>query len=417
MATNFPNQLDNLQNPVSTDLLNSPDHAKQHQDVNDAVEALQSKVGVSGSTNQSTIDYRIVQLESKPDPILGAVEWTANHTLLPGGENTRYLAGDIVYDGGNVYVAKFDNESLPTSNTQYWNLLGQGNRLNIDGRDIPNITYDQLSNKPEAPTLVNATPTQYGTVFGVTNTGEYTSNSALGYNALSDGSQQLEMFKHRESVALGRDALSSFANSQRQANVAIGNKSLLSFTQGTGNIAVGYQSARNLQGADFHISIGYNAANNLTLGSNNITIGSNSTTSGPFVSNEITLGDSQINRFRIPGLGIDWTPSNTPNPSISIINVSDPSYNLSESNSNKWINANGTVEQDFVVMTVSELKVGSQIIIYSNNLNTVSISAGSGVTIQSVGETEDNPLLRTKYSAALLVYQGSQTWSVVGDIV
>lgn len=65
-----------------------------------------------------------------------APQWTVNHTLADG---TRYLAGDVVWDNGNIFVAKYDNESLPTSNTTYWQNLGSGNRLNIDGRDIPNI--------------------------------------------------------------------------------------------------------------------------------------------------------------------------------------------------------------------------------------------------------------------------------------
>ncbi len=103
-------------------------------------------------------------LSNKPNIALGAVQWTANHTLLPGGENTRYLAGDIVYDGGNIYVANFDNESLPTTNTEYWSLIGSGKRLNIDGRDIPNITYDQLNGKPTIPSLEGyATETYVGT--------------------------------------------------------------------------------------------------------------------------------------------------------------------------------------------------------------------------------------------------------------
>jgi hypothetical protein len=103
-------------------------------------------------------------LSNKPNIALGAVQWTANHYLLPGGENTRYLAGDIVYDGGNIYVANFDNESLPTTNTQYWSLVGSGKRLNIDGRDVPNITYDQLNGKPTIPDLTGyATETYVGT--------------------------------------------------------------------------------------------------------------------------------------------------------------------------------------------------------------------------------------------------------------
>lgn len=107
-----------------------------------------------------------------------AVQWTANHYQLEGGANTRYLAGDVVYYGGNLYVANFDNESLPTTNTQYWTNIGTGNRLNIDGRDIPNIlwdnilqkptlfsgSYDDLTNKPTIPSLTGyATETYVNT--------------------------------------------------------------------------------------------------------------------------------------------------------------------------------------------------------------------------------------------------------------
>ena len=93
-----------------------------------------------------------------------AVQWTANHYQLEGGANTRYLAGDIVYDGGSIFVANFDNESLPTTNTQYWTSLGSGNRLNIDGRDIPNIIWDNILQKPTIPSLTGyATETYVNT--------------------------------------------------------------------------------------------------------------------------------------------------------------------------------------------------------------------------------------------------------------
>jgi hypothetical protein len=72
-----------------------------------------------------------------------AVEWTVNHTLADG---TRYLAGDLVYFSGKVYKANYDNESLPVTNTLYWTDLGPGYRLNIDGRDIPNIPQVDVSN-------------------------------------------------------------------------------------------------------------------------------------------------------------------------------------------------------------------------------------------------------------------------------
>jgi hypothetical protein len=102
-------------------------------------------------------------LTDKPSIALGAVKWTANHYLLPGGENTRYLAGDIVWDGGNIYVANYDNESLPTSSTLYWTNIGSGNRLNIDGRDIPNILWDNILEKPTIPSLTGYATETYVT--------------------------------------------------------------------------------------------------------------------------------------------------------------------------------------------------------------------------------------------------------------
>ena len=62
MATNFPTSLDALTNPTATDALTSPSHADQHADANDAIEALQAKVGVNGSAVTTSLDYKV----SKP---------------------------------------------------------------------------------------------------------------------------------------------------------------------------------------------------------------------------------------------------------------------------------------------------------------------------------------------------------------
>lgn len=46
MASTFPTSLDTFTNPISTSLLTSPSHAQQHADINDAVEALETKVAI-----------------------------------------------------------------------------------------------------------------------------------------------------------------------------------------------------------------------------------------------------------------------------------------------------------------------------------------------------------------------------------
>jgi hypothetical protein len=64
MATNFPASLDTLTNPTSSDSLSSPSHSAQHANVNDAIEALQAKVGVDSSAVTTSLDYKVAQLEA-----------------------------------------------------------------------------------------------------------------------------------------------------------------------------------------------------------------------------------------------------------------------------------------------------------------------------------------------------------------
>ncbi len=62
MASDFPNSLDNFQNPVSGTLLNASGslrHSVQHTNINDSMEAVQSRIGVTGSTDPTTIDFQL----------------------------------------------------------------------------------------------------------------------------------------------------------------------------------------------------------------------------------------------------------------------------------------------------------------------------------------------------------------------
>lgn len=63
MTTNFPAGLDAFTNPSATDAMDSATvpHAAQHANLNDAVEALQAKVGVDGSAVTTSLDYKVAQ--------------------------------------------------------------------------------------------------------------------------------------------------------------------------------------------------------------------------------------------------------------------------------------------------------------------------------------------------------------------
>ena len=60
--TNFPSALDALVNPTPTSGMNAVSHSAQHTNANDAIEALQAKVGIDGSADTDSLDYKINNL-------------------------------------------------------------------------------------------------------------------------------------------------------------------------------------------------------------------------------------------------------------------------------------------------------------------------------------------------------------------
>jgi len=88
VATNFPTSLDSLTNPTSSDSLNSPSHSAQHANVNDAVEALQAKVGVDSSAVASSHDYKIAQLEAISHGKILQVVYGSTSTLATTSSTT-----------------------------------------------------------------------------------------------------------------------------------------------------------------------------------------------------------------------------------------------------------------------------------------------------------------------------------------
>ena len=65
MATNFPENLDSIVNPDATNPLSNPSHSEQHIFANTAIEALEAKVGIDGSTDPNSLDYKVSSLEEQ----------------------------------------------------------------------------------------------------------------------------------------------------------------------------------------------------------------------------------------------------------------------------------------------------------------------------------------------------------------
>ena len=85
-------------------------------------------------------------------------------------------------------------------------------------------------------------------------------------------------------------------------NTALGAEALKVSVTGVNNVATGYQAGVALTSGDSNVMVGYKAGDALTTGDNNIIIGKEAAASAVGVSNEITLGDTNITKFRVPGL-------------------------------------------------------------------------------------------------------------------
>jgi hypothetical protein len=111
MSTQYPASLDNFVNPTATDRLNSVTvpHHQQHTDLNDAVEAIQTVLGLSPAGSHLTVKDRIVAAESAINTqsvLNGLTDVTIG--LATSGDVLRYngaawvnYSEENLVDGGN----------------------------------------------------------------------------------------------------------------------------------------------------------------------------------------------------------------------------------------------------------------------------------------------------------------------------
>jgi hypothetical protein len=114
MAISFPVSLDELINPQASDSVQSPSHSEQHADANDAIVALQEKVGVDNSTDINSLDYKIRQLELNP------VTGTASkiEQVVVNNTGSTLLKGQVVYASGSVGASGKLRVSLSSNSTE-----------------------------------------------------------------------------------------------------------------------------------------------------------------------------------------------------------------------------------------------------------------------------------------------------------
>lgn len=102
---NYPTSLDSFTNPSSVDSLSAPSHSQQHSDANDAIEALEAKVGIGTSTAGSATAGHVLVASAG-----GTTSWTtvgASAINTTGGTAGQYLSA------GTAGVASWATVTIP----------------------------------------------------------------------------------------------------------------------------------------------------------------------------------------------------------------------------------------------------------------------------------------------------------------
>ena len=146
LASNFPENLDSITNPQSTDDLSSPSHSQQHANANDAIRSIQEKIGVDGSTNPNTLDYKIAHLVSNTADLVTLLGVAGNNDQnVTGIENKTALDtfdGDV-WSFVKYYIQISHNSDYYTSEIS---LIQDGANFNVSESNIVSNTETVMAN-------------------------------------------------------------------------------------------------------------------------------------------------------------------------------------------------------------------------------------------------------------------------------
>jgi hypothetical protein len=157
MSVTYPTTIDVLSNPASTDALNSPSHSDQHSDANDAIEALEAKVGADSSAVATSLDYKVTNTSSSNPG--------HKHTLADGATDVTSSAAELnKLDGTDATVTDFDKLHDITSSADELNILDGATvtytELNqLDDVEVGGTTTGDIVTIDDTQTLTNKTLT------------------------------------------------------------------------------------------------------------------------------------------------------------------------------------------------------------------------------------------------------------------
>jgi hypothetical protein len=122
---NFPTSLPSFTNPSAGNYLNSPAHATQHSSNNDETVAVATKVGITGSADTTSIDYKL--------------------SGIPASDKSTSLTGTETFTNKRITkrVLSITSSATPTINTDSYDVVD----ITAQAADI-NTMSSSLSGTP-----------------------------------------------------------------------------------------------------------------------------------------------------------------------------------------------------------------------------------------------------------------------------
>ena len=134
MASGFPGSIDNFTDPLTTSALNSPSHAGQHQDLNDAVEKIETYMGLvkvipTGATNGTVAANGTVTIGN-----------AVSSVTVSGAFSSLYDNYRIIVSGGAASTSPSLSVTLGATATGYYvsGLFVQFGTTTVTGLNVSN---------------------------------------------------------------------------------------------------------------------------------------------------------------------------------------------------------------------------------------------------------------------------------------
>jgi hypothetical protein len=156
---NYPTSLDDFTNPTGVDSLNSPSHSLQHADSNDAIEALEIKLGIGASPAGSAVAGQVLTASTGGTTTwadaTGGLTQIVPTSIVKGASGTASVSagGAVVFAGtesislNDIFTSTYDNYRIIVQHTQTSGGSETRIRLRVSGSDNTTSNYRYMNQR------------------------------------------------------------------------------------------------------------------------------------------------------------------------------------------------------------------------------------------------------------------------------